>query len=133
MVERPRLSVIVHPGDRQDRQVQFGVLLIGWIVGIPMRVEVRVIDPFLKNGRRVAGETVELAVRSAGLDPAAEQPSPEGASPKTLACLVRPLVKLNHACRRRKRVVAHREIDSGTTDDWHDGRQMRWELCAVAH
>ena len=87
MVERPRLSVIVHPGDRQDRQVQFGVLLTGWIVGIPIRVEVRVIDPFLKNGRRVADETVELVVRSAGLDLSAEQPNPEGVITKNTGLL----------------------------------------------
>src|SRR5438270_1058946 len=113
MVERPRLSVIVHPGDRQDRQVQFGVLLTGWIVGIPIRVEVRVIDPFLKNGRRVADESVELAVRSAGLDPAAEQPNPKGVVAKTtLLCgaTARQAEPLHHI--RRKRVIARWEIDS---------------------
>src|ERR1043166_1311081 len=87
MVERTSLSVIVHSGDRQNRQVQFAVLLTGGIVGIPIRVEVRVIDPFLKNGRRVADEAVEVAIRSAGLGPAAEQPNPKGVVAKNTVLL----------------------------------------------
>src|ERR1051326_7957500 len=101
MVERTRLSVIVHPGDRQDRQGQLGGLLTGWIVGIPIRIEGRGIDPFLKNGRRVADETVELAVRSAGFDPAAEQPNPEGVVIKNTGLLGPAARGLTTGCRKR--------------------------------
>ena len=128
--QRSGLIVIIAAGDREDRNGELGVLLGGRIVGVPVRVGMRMGEPFLEDRRGIAEHDVEVLEGPARLEPAAICRFPE------LRVAKDPVLRGVAAGEGQplhvvgiEDVVLHREVDAGVgRGDRHDGREVRRDL-----
>src|SRR5262245_25958256 len=77
ILQRTRLIVIVDPRDREHRDLEPGVVVNIRTERVPVGVQVRMLEPFLKQRRRMAQCLIELAEGPPGSEPLRELRCPE--------------------------------------------------------